>query len=66
MVFYKSRLWPAIKKTGRFMNMKDFSIQGLGSISGGEFNRLTVEGMGTNHGDIIAEYLSIEGVFKST
>ena len=48
------------------MNMKDFSIQGLGSISGGEFNRLTVEGMGTNHGDIIAEYLSIEGVFKST
>ncbi|WP_312368970.1 hypothetical protein [Lachnoclostridium sp.] len=46
--------------------MKDFSIQGLGSISGGEFQRLTVEGMGTNHGDIIAEYLSIEGVFKST
>lgn len=46
--------------------MKDFSIKGLGSISGGEFIRLTVEGMGTNHGDITAEYLSIEGVFKST
>ena len=46
--------------------MKDFSIQGIGSISGGEFSRLTVEGMGTNHGEIIAEYLSIEGVFKST
>lgn len=46
--------------------MKDFSIQGLGSISGGEFSRLKVEGMGTNHGDILAEFLSIEGVFKST
>lgn len=46
--------------------MRDYAIQGIGTMSGGEFNRLDVEGVGTNYGDIVAEKITIEGVFKST
>lgn len=46
--------------------MSNYSIDGLGSIQGGEFGELRVNGVGNNHGDIKAEKIYIEGVFKST
>lgn len=46
--------------------MRNYSIDGLGSIQGGEFDELRVNGVGNNHGDIRADRIYIEGVFKST
>ncbi len=46
--------------------MRNYSIDGIGSIQGGEFDELRVNGVGNNHGDIKAEKMYIEGVFKST
>ncbi|MDD5935379.1 MAG: hypothetical protein PUC65_07465 [Clostridiales bacterium] len=46
--------------------MRDYRIEGIGSIQGGEFDELTVSGVGSNQGDIKADKIIIEGVFKST
>ena len=45
--------------------VQDYSIQGIGKINGGEFKRLSVEGVGTSDGAIKADILVIEGVFHS-
>ncbi len=44
--------------------MRDFYIEGVGSINGGEFGNIKVEGVGNCSGDIKADMLIIEGVFN--
>lgn len=44
--------------------MQDFHIEGIGTINGGEFGLLKVEGVGTCSGDIKAADIRIEGVFN--
>ena len=46
--------------------MQNYSIEGIGSINGGQFLELRVEGVGSNKGDIKADKIVVEGVFKST
>lgn len=46
--------------------MNSYSIEGIGSMNGGQFIELRVEGVGTNKGDIKADKILVEGVFKST
>ena len=45
--------------------MNSQTIEGVGSISGGEYERISIEGVGNSKGDITVKYLDIEGVFKS-
>lgn len=44
--------------------MQDFKMEGIGSISGGEFNIIRVEGVGNCSNKIKANDLHIEGVFN--
>ena len=44
--------------------MQDFHIEGVGSINGGEFGNITVEGVGNCSGNIKADMVRIEGVFN--
>ncbi|WP_066716099.1 hypothetical protein [Clostridium sp. Marseille-P299] len=46
--------------------MHSQTIEGVGSISGGEYDRIGIEGVGNSKGDIIVKELDIEGVFKSS
>lgn len=46
--------------------MSNYSIEGIGSMNGGQFMDLRIEGVGSNKGDIIADRIMVEGVFKST
>lgn len=46
--------------------MQGYVVEGIGSMNGGEFSNLGIEGVGTNQGDIKADKIDIEGVFKST
>ena len=45
--------------------MHSQTIEGVGSISGGEYERISIEGVGNSKGDITVKQLDIEGVFKS-
>lgn len=44
--------------------MQDFRIEGIGNISGGEFNSVHVEGVGNCSGNIKANEIHVEGVFN--
>jgi hypothetical protein len=44
--------------------MRDFKIEGLGNISGGEFDTLHVEGVGNCSSNIKAKEIKIQGVFN--
>lgn len=44
--------------------MQDFSFEGVGRINGGEYGRITIEGVGTCSNSIKAENIDIEGVFN--
>ena len=44
--------------------MRDVTIEGVGSIKGGEYGLLSIEGVCKCNGDIQAETLLVEGVFK--
>lgn len=44
--------------------MQDFSLEGIGKLSGGEYHNLTVEGVGTCSDDIKADDIRVEGVFN--
>jgi len=44
--------------------MRDFTIDGVASIKGGEFGLLSVDGVGKCTGDIQAETLLVDGVFR--
>lgn len=46
--------------------MNNYSIEGIGTMNGGQFMELKVEGVGSNKGDIKADKIVVEGVFKST
>lgn len=46
--------------------MHSQTIEGVGSISGGEYDRIGIEGVGNSKGDITVRDLDIEGVFKSS
>lgn len=46
--------------------MNNYSIEGIGSMNGGQFMDLRIEGVGSNKGDIKADKIVVEGVFKST
>lgn len=45
--------------------MRVEQIQGIGSIYGGEYEQIKIEGVSKCKGDIKAEIVDIEGVFKS-
>jgi cytoskeletal protein CcmA (bactofilin family) len=45
--------------------MKKESIEGIGSIHGGEYDTLTIEGVGKLKSEASANRVSIEGMFKS-
>jgi cytoskeletal protein CcmA (bactofilin family) len=44
--------------------MHDFNMEGIGKIGGGEFNTITISGVGTCSNDIKAENIRVEGVFN--
>ncbi|BCN31376.1 hypothetical protein [Anaeromicropila herbilytica] len=44
--------------------MRDISIEGVGSVSGGEYNKISIEGVGSISDDIKAVEIYIEGVFN--
>lgn len=44
--------------------MQDFTLEGVGSINGGEFNTIRIEGVGNCSNNIKASSLHIEGVFN--
>jgi cytoskeletal protein CcmA (bactofilin family) len=44
--------------------MENFRMEGIGKITGGEFQTLTVEGVGSCSNNIKAENIEIEGVFN--
>lgn len=44
--------------------MNDCKMEGVCKISGGEFNKMSVDGVGTCTGDVKAEEMRIDGVFK--
>ncbi|GAA4299478.1 polymer-forming cytoskeletal protein [Anaerocolumna aminovalerica] len=46
------------------LNMRNITIEGLGKISGGEYDIISVEGVGDLTGDIKASKLMVEGVLK--
>jgi hypothetical protein len=46
--------------------MQNLKIEGIGTINGGEYGYVGIEGIGKCAGDIHSETLSIEGVFNST
>lgn len=41
--------------------MIDLHIDGLSTFSGGEYNRVTVDGTGTCSGNLVCEYISVDG-----
>lgn len=45
--------------------MQNAKISGMGSIHGGEYKEVSVEGMGKLKGSIIAEKVTVDGMFKS-
>jgi cytoskeletal protein CcmA (bactofilin family) len=45
--------------------MQDFKIDGVGKIGGGEYGRLTIDGLGACEGDLKAEALLVDGTFTS-
>lgn len=45
--------------------MQDAKIDGMGTIHGGEYREVSIGGMGKLKGDIIAEKININGMFKS-
>lgn len=45
--------------------MQSQVVDGVGSIMGGEYDRLEISGVGTGKGDITANILTVNGVFKS-
>lgn len=44
--------------------MKDFIMEGISKISGGEFDKVKIEGVGTCSNNIKAESIDVEGVFN--
>jgi cytoskeletal protein CcmA (bactofilin family) len=46
--------------------MRTEKIEGIGSILGGEFDRIVIEGVGTIKGDVKANTIDIQGVGKCT
>ncbi len=44
--------------------MQDYSVEGIGKLSGGEYRNLRVEGVGECTDDIKAEDIRVEGVFN--
>lgn len=46
--------------------MRIEKVEGIGSIYGGEFDRIEIEGVGTIKGDVKANTINIEGVGKCT
>jgi len=44
--------------------MKSESIEGIGSVYGGEYDTILVEGMGKLKGDVTAKKVIVEGIFK--
>lgn len=44
--------------------MQDFTMDGLSNISGGEFGKLIIDGVGKCSGNIKAETIKIEGTFR--
>ncbi len=45
--------------------MRSEKIEGIGSIRGGEFENIQIEGIGKLKGNAIAQSVSVEGLFKS-
>lgn len=45
--------------------MKDTKIDGMGSIHGGEYKNVSIDGMGKLKGNIEAEKVTVSGMFKS-
>lgn len=46
------------------VNMRNITLEGLGKISGGEYDVINIEGVGDITGDIKASQLIVEGVLK--
>lgn len=46
--------------------MQDFRMEGISKISGGEFGKIKIEGVGTCSNHIKANELNVEGVFNCT
>jgi hypothetical protein len=46
--------------------MHDFKMEGIGNINGGEFDTITIEGVGNCNNNLRAKTLNIEGVFNCT
>lgn len=44
--------------------MQDYTLEGIGNISGGEFNSVHIEGVGNCSGKIKANDIHVEGVFN--
>lgn len=44
--------------------MQNFSIDGVGTMSGGQYDEVDIDGVVTCNGDIEAEVIKIDGVFK--
>lgn len=45
-------------------NLRDANFEGIGTISGGKYRKISVEGIGSIRGDIFAKEMSVEGVCK--
>lgn len=45
--------------------MKDERIEGIGSIHGGEYDTIYIEGIGKLKGDVVARRIVVDGLFKS-
>ncbi|MDF2543349.1 MAG: hypothetical protein K0S47_3067 [Herbinix sp.] len=45
--------------------MNNEKIEGIGSIHGGEYEKISVEGMGKLKSDATVKHISVEGMFKS-
>ncbi len=43
--------------------MQNLKIEGMGTVNGGEYGTVSIEGMGKCNGDIKAETLTVEGLF---
>ncbi|MEI6101516.1 MAG: hypothetical protein WCP73_06735 [Eubacteriales bacterium] len=44
--------------------MSDYNMEGVSKISGGVYDKMTIDGVGTCTGDVKAEEMHISGVFK--
>lgn len=44
--------------------MRDTKLEGIGSISGGEYNKVSIEGIGKVKGNIICQELTVQGIYK--